>query len=178
MNTQILFGTPFWSKKLTDDNEFNLSLLKEGLNYQGGNYFDLPGESIAKLKDEVSKEITEIIKIHKPSYNSIKFEARQNPIEPLQDDSPHFHPERFLVAVYYVRVPESSGDLLLHDPRGSVNWNDNQIISDNIKLGRTFYKVSPIEGTLVIFPGYLIHSVTTNLSNDVRVSIAINIIVE
>jgi hypothetical protein len=59
-------------------------------------------------------------------------------------------------AVYYVRVPPDSGQLVLgSDPESLI--------------------VTPEEGLVVMFPPDLVHKVTTNYSNEPRLSIGINI---
>ncbi len=70
----------------------------------------------------------------------------------------HNHDDGFelLSAVYYVRVPENSGELVLH--------------------GDTVQRVKPEEGRLVFFPPALDHEVTRNNSDQGRLSIAFNII--
>jgi len=61
--------------------------------------------------------------------------------------------------VYYVSTPDRCGDLVfvLHD-----------LIEPAI--------IKPIEGMLVMFPSYLDHKVTKNLSKDVRISISGNLL--
>jgi hypothetical protein len=70
----------------------------------------------------------------------------------------HHHDENdeLLSAVYYIRVPENSGDLVLHH-------DGKKII------------VHPQEGKLVMFAPAVLHEVTANLSREMRLSVAINI---
>ena len=65
--------------------------------------------------------------------------------------SPHKHSTTYGVGVYYINAPEkTSGNLVLMDPRGGVNWV-NQFSP---------YKRIPVEeGMMVIHPGYLLHFV-------------------
>lgn len=65
--------------------------------------------------------------------------------------SPHKHSTTYGVGVYYVNAPQGeSGNLVLMDPRGGVNWV-NQF---------TPYKRIPVEeGVMVIHPGFLLHFV-------------------
>jgi hypothetical protein len=91
-----------------------------------------------------------------------------------------------LVGVYYVRTPPSDrpavfvpgpdndydyfapedGALVLHDPRFNANLAAVQV--------RDFAKVYPTPGLLVVFPGYLWHSVTPVLSEGRRLAISAN----
>ena len=61
--------------------------------------------------------------------------------------------------VYYVKVPERAGDLVFHI---------HDLVDPAI--------VKPKEGMLVLFPSYLDHTVTKNLSHGVRISISGNFI--
>ena len=80
--------------------------------------------------------------------------------------SPHKHATTYGVGVYYVNAPAGkSGNLVLMDPRGGVNWV-NQFSP---------YKRIPVEeGMMVIHPGYLLHFVeptTTTTDYDNRTAI-------
>ena len=70
---------------------------------------------------------------------------------------PHNHDVdgELLSAVYYIRVPEDSGQLILYEG-----------------LGRTI--ITPEEGVFVFFPPYVMHEVSENRSKELRVSIGIN----
>jgi len=70
----------------------------------------------------------------------------------------HHHDENdeLLSAAYYIRVPENSGDLILHD-------EGKQVV------------VQPQEGKLVMFAPKVLHEVTVNLSPELRLSIGINV---
>ena len=72
--------------------------------------------------------------------------------------APHHHDENdeLLAAVYYIRVPENSGDLVLHDDGSKV-------------------VVQPQAGKLVMFAPNVLHEVTVNLSDEMRLSVAFNV---
>ena len=45
-----------------------------------------------------------------------------------------------------------------------------------LSIGKVWqHSISPLEGLLVMFPGYLDHSVNENLSNEERIVISFNI---
>jgi hypothetical protein len=71
---------------------------------------------------------------------------------------PHHHDENdeLLSAVYYIRVPENSGDLILHD-------DERQVV------------IQPREGKLLMFAPSLLHEVTVNHSREMRLSVAFNV---
>lgn len=81
-----------------------------------------------------------------------------NAMGPGQRTLPHHHDENdeLLSAVYYIRVPENSGDLILHDAGSSIC-------------------IRPQEGKLVLFAPTVLHEVTINHSPELRLSVAFNI---
>jgi len=171
MNKQSLFSTPVWNTIIPDYKMLNHELLALAPHYkQGSDYFKIA----PKLKDIVLPYIQQVAE----ECNLTKhftLSARQNPTMPGGNNSPHHHPECMLAVVYYVKVPEKSGDILLHDPRGSILWQDSQARTDvSWESYRPYHKITPVPGMLLIFPGYVIHSVESNLSQEMRLSIAIS----
>ena len=102
------------------------------------------------------KEIAAEI-LHVPS-NNLKAGLWFNVMNPGDKTTRHQHDDddELLSAVYYIKVPENSG---------------------NLKLGKipVFTEVTPREGMFVFFPPELPHEVTENLSDESRVSLGINI---
>jgi hypothetical protein len=158
MNRINLFSTPVWSTMLEDYQILNDNLLSASRQYkQGQDYFDITNDAVQSLKKQVLPIISDIAKDCGLS-ESFTITGRQNPM-----------------IVYYIRVPARSGDILLHDPRGSILWQDPQARTEiTWKSYRPYHKITPVPGMLLIFPGYVIHSVEHNLSNDLRLSIAIS----
>ena len=70
----------------------------------------------------------------------------------------HHHDENdeLLSAVYYIRVPENSGDLILHDGDRKVS-------------------IQPQEGKLVMFAPAQLHEVTAHLGTGLRLSVGMNV---
>ena len=81
-----------------------------------------------------------------------------NAMEPGHRTTLHHHDENdeLLSAVYYIRVPGNSGDLILHE-------GDEQV------------RIQPQEGKLVMFSPKLLHEVTAHLGSGLRLSVAMNI---
>jgi predicted 2-oxoglutarate/Fe(II)-dependent dioxygenase YbiX len=75
-----------------------------------------------------------------------------------QRTSLHHHDEHdeLLSAVYYIHVPENSGDLILHD--------------DEKKTG-----IQPQAGKLVMFAPGVLHEVTAHLGSGLRLSVGMNV---
>ena len=86
----------------------------------------------------------------------------------------HCHPNNFLSGAYYVRTYPGADTIHFHDPRIQTciirppvteltNENTDQVV------------VQVKNGTLLLFPSYLQHSVDANLSEQERISISFNI---
>lgn len=170
MNKLNLFSTPVWTTTLDNHVELNQQLLSIAPQYKSGDYFDIA----PMLKERVLpiiKQIADECNLSK----EFTVSARQNPMLPGKNNSPHHHPDCMLAVVYYVKIPQNSGDILLHDPRGSILWQDPQARTDvNWQSYRPYHKITPTPGMLLIVPGYVVHSVETNLSQEMRLSIAIS----
>lgn len=86
----------------------------------------------------------------------------------------HSHPNNYLSGVYYVSAPKGADTITFHDPRPQLDIilpAPSQLAAEN--AGKVILKVE--EGTLLIFPSWLQHSVAPNMSQERRVSIAFNI---
>ena len=106
--------------------------------------------------------------------SDLEFLLREVRREPGKNLDVHAHGGIAFAAVYYVNVPDNSGDLLLLDPRGGVNWFSETAGTNSSQI---YHRIKPKAGHLVVFPGFLLHEVETNKSQDTRMCIANNIIV-
>jgi uncharacterized protein (TIGR02466 family) len=86
--------------------------------------------------------------------------------------TPHHHVDSVLSGVFYVQIPENegrsmrngAGDLVFYDPRGALP-----------PFGKSLH-ITPKPGELVLFPGYLLHSVEpTHSASAFRISVSFNI---
>jgi uncharacterized protein (TIGR02466 family) len=103
-------------------------------------------------------------------------EAWANVSGPGHFNMPHVHSATFWSAVYYVRVGDGEGgELVLHDPRmpGLNMYAPHLRIRG---LGPEVQaKVEPRPGLMVLFPGWLSHSVEPWQGTGQRISVAMNI---
>lgn len=86
----------------------------------------------------------------------------------------HVHPNALVSGVYYVRVPDDSGDLILHDPRKQASVLQPELAGRNFRNVHQ-HVVLAREGRLVLFPSWLEHGVGQNLSAEERVSLSFNL---
>lgn len=76
--------------------------------------------------------------------------------QPLESTNLHHHGDYDIAFVYYVKVPEKSGNLIF-------------------ELERLTHHITPKVGEMIIFPAWIKHKVTKNMSNDIRISISGNL---
>lgn len=103
-------------------------------------------------------------------------EAWANVSGPGAFNMPHVHGGTYWAAVYYVRVGAGEGgQLVLHDPRmPGLRMHAPTLRFRN--LGAELRaEIKPKEGRMLLFPGWLLHSVEPWHGSGERISIAMNI---
>jgi uncharacterized protein (TIGR02466 family) len=97
-----------------------------------------------------------------------------NVLEPGGTHAIHSHPNNFLSGVYYLRSQAGADTINFHDPRPQTSIIRPPITE--LSTYNTDQVVVPVsEGTLLVFPAWLPHSVSANTSAQARVSISFNI---
>ena len=89
----------------------------------------------------------------------------------------HLHPNSDWSFAYYVKTTEDSGGIVFCDPRVRriMNVHDDILKDYSNDSQHSTYRISPLNGRLVIFPSYLEHYVEPNLTQETRISISGNI---
>ena len=86
----------------------------------------------------------------------------------------HSHPNNFLSGVYYVRIQPGADTINFHDPRRQAYVIRPPVVELTAEnTDQTVVRVS--NGTLLMFPSYLEHSVGINMGAEERISISFNI---
>lgn len=86
----------------------------------------------------------------------------------------HSHPNNFLSGVYYVQTQTGADTINFHDPRIQTNIIRPPVTE--LTAGNTDQVVVSVRnGTLLVFPSYLQHSVDPNKSDEERISVSFNI---
>jgi uncharacterized protein (TIGR02466 family) len=86
----------------------------------------------------------------------------------------HHHPNNFLSGVYYVRTHPGADTINFHDPRnqsGIIRPPVVELTAEN--TDQVVVRVK--DGTMLVFPAYLQHSVDPNASDQERISVSFNI---
>lgn len=78
--------------------------------------------------------------------------------QPLESTDLHHHGFVEYSWVYYVKVPEDAGNLIF--------------VLDDKDHRCPQHVFTPKEGNVIIFPSYIRHRVSKNMSNDIRISVA------
>src|SRR6185312_14533673 len=82
----------------------------------------------------------------------------------------------FWSAVYYVRIDEGEGgELVLDDPRMPMMEMHAPFLRFRNAGGDKAIRLRPSAGQIVIFPSWLVHSVTPWQGEGLRISIAVNL---
>lgn len=89
----------------------------------------------------------------------------------------HTHPNNFLSGVYYLRAPEKSGDIVFSDPRHQA-----LVLIPSYQEFTPFnsarQRITPREGTLLLFHSWFQHQVEGNESEEERISISFNVMLK
>jgi len=118
----------------------------------------LSSEQIPHIDHILSSVIEIAAEILKMPSSELKAGLWFNVMNPGDKTTLHKHDDddELLSAVYYIKVPDNSGSLIIgKEP--------------------AFTKLTPQEGLLAFFPPNMPHEVTENLSSDSRISLGINI---
>jgi len=178
MTTLNLFSTPIKIVSFSNFEEINKKILKATYLGFKFNFTDnLPeeeGKELQKifideaelyLKEVSNKKIDlELIKSWTTCTNKFGF------------NTPHCHADNTVIGVYYIKTFDKCGDLLLHDPRGSHSFVPKYEIdaTGTSVSDRAYYRITPKTGDLILFPAYIVHSVEPNMSDETRISLAMN----
>ncbi len=191
-NPNLFFSTPIWTEKIKnykDSNEQIYDYIKnlqkkdsQGIvksNVKGwhSKNFDLkekePQNFIKIISRQIESVITDMdwdIKNQKTKITNMWAIINKGGAA----NARHHHGNSSLSAAYYVRAPKNSGDIVFYDPRPAPVYSHPVSNKPNY-LNAMQHSISPLEGLLVMFPGYLDHSVNENLSNEERIVISFNI---
>ena len=90
-------------------------------------------------------------------------------------NSEHVHGEVF-TGVFYLSAPDESGKLVLRNPAINRMWKGCTLTSQKNQLTGESIRIEPVDGTILLFPSYIPHSVETNNHDEERISISFNVI--
>ena len=127
------------------------------------------------LVSPVRGAVAGILKFLRIGYDAFEITACwATVLAPGAEHRVHDHPNNFLSAVYYLRTHAGADTINFHDPRsqaGIIRPPVTELTAENTDL----VVVKVTDGTLLLFPAYLRHSVGTNASSEDRISVSFNI---
>jgi hypothetical protein len=166
--------TPVWEIQTDFDTQFNNNLLRESNSSEHINVWNNDTPAINKLKKYTLQLVTELTAPYiSQNFRDFKFWHTNGWINynaPGIHMPIHGHGGPKIALTYYIKANENSGDLLLIDPRNGCDWDNG---TDGVN-GTKFQRVKPAESKIVFFPGFLLHTVEPNKSNETRVSLSTN----
>lgn len=87
-----------------------------------------------------------------------------------QHQRPHTHPGSLISAVYYIQSNGEDGKLCFHPPLSTME----QGVPSTDEWNYSLISYPPKTGRLFVFPSWVSHSVSDNMTDDTRVSVAMN----
>lgn len=93
-----------------------------------------------------------------------------NVITPFGHQGKHHHNECVIAGTYYVRMPKNSGAISFENPNPWAYHMGQSCMNDTLVLDE--HGIEPNSGDLILWPGWMSHSVHMNQSNDNRISIS------
>ncbi len=89
----------------------------------------------------------------------------------------HIHPNNHFSLVYYVSVPENSGNLIFRSPESATDMFMLPSGKETLGTMKTA-TIKPSNGKLVIFRSNLLHMVEKNKNESPRVSVSMNVVLQ
>ena len=84
----------------------------------------------------------------------------------------HYHRGAYFVLVYYLSVPDGSGNLMVRDPL-EYHWSGFKSMPDR-GIDNMWYPLEVKAGDLLLFPGWIKHKTEASLSDESRYIMSIN----
>lgn len=129
------------------------------------------GELVSCLNDAIVN-VLEFLKIGQEDFEITGIWANMNP--PNAAHKMHSHPNNFLSGVYFVRTHEGADTINFHDPRSQTEIIRPPVME--LTAENTDQVVVRVKnGTILVFPSWLTHSVDANQSDETRVSVSFNV---
>lgn len=179
-----MWQTPVWEVQTELTKEFNETLLDEiyqiGKNIKTNvdispydSLWDYNKPCLNTIKkiiiDIVTEKVREDIKeVRDLNISCESFMCWANIREPGEALEVHAHSDSAIAVTYFIKAHDGCGDLVLFDTKDAIDWEQGKL-SDNPILKTK--RIKPVEGKLVFFPSYVMHTVEENKSNDLRVSL-------
>lgn len=149
------YASAFTSFGKDDDPDFNLIQYPEFVPLQ---------ELIINRAKQLIQDQQEYTGRHMP-YKKLVFKEFWFNVNPPQGyQGKHHHADYLLGGTYYVQVPKETGFIRFFNPNNYAQYK--MYSNDKNHLMKLVAEVETSDGHLLIWPGFLDHEVTTNLTED------------
>lgn len=180
MTIKNLFSTPV---SVDDISEKHGELLKnfyaeiQGLE-------DVPFQGVLECDTPYARQLRVVVQEYADGFAQKTLAAKKTALrgswvmnQGFLDSMPiHAHPSYTFVGTLYLQAPKDCGDLQLLDPRNGVLWRSDTDVAENgvLTYRDSVYQVPVSFGTLVFFPGYVLHGSGVNKTHTTRSVLAMN----
>ena len=90
----------------------------------------------------------------------------------------HTHENSIISGVFYVKVPDKSSKITFYNPAFKLMMREWNVNLKHNHYTSSVWSIPPQKGKLLLFPSWLEHEVSPNLSQESRISISFNIVGE
>jgi len=93
----------------------------------------------------------------------------------------HDHPNSILSGVLWIKCPENCGGLQFNSSKSFLESYLLQNADDDFRRETNYYNtftITPKNGVILLFPSHMRHSVEENTSNEDRISISFNLVLQ
>ena len=90
----------------------------------------------------------------------------------------HTHENSIISGVFYVKAPDKSSKITFYHPAFKLMMREWNINMKHNHYTSSVWSIPPQKGRLLLFPSWLEHEVSPNLSQESRISISFNIVGE
>lgn len=186
---QALFATPIYLSEIkrnfsTEELKFVEENKKEfyintGKNKTSKDKFILKQNKMKNLCEDLMVKVNDYFKFVEDSNDEVELYITQswlnyNELNTYHHE--HWHTNSYISGVLYIKADENLDFIRFLNPRYPIFEFSNKNNFNIFNSGTWDFSVKT--GQIILFPSYLRHSVTNNLSNDERISLSFNVFVK
>jgi len=188
MGTIASFSVPVYIDNVTEQEQFEIEveLNQANFDFKSGEEYGLESDAlltdigsnifqsdqVVKLKEVFEQHLQKYLEDVQSTVTDVKVVASWlTKTLKGQSIAPHSHRDKDISGVYYVNTNGEDGDLILYSPNPVID-NTKFINSGNMLT------IKPKPGQIVFFPSWLLHSTTKNNTDNVRISLAADLVVQ
>lgn len=185
LKEDLWFPSIIWSDRLVDvDNssieDYSYQLMSSDSGVKISNCGGWQSSSLSKISiqvldpliSKINERINQIVfKFELPKLKLYNMWINVN--HPNDYNHLHNHIHSIVSGCYYVKIPKNSGNIEFYRSDGAEYFLPESQSSYNY-FNSIKSEYQPINGGLLLFPGWLKHSVQRNRSNENRISISFN----